>query len=89
MSEQRLIDQFDKNSIEKVKIHINQYNGNRYVDVRVWIKPDAGEDSGEIATKKELTLNVELIPGHISALEKARKASATEESLKNDRHEHC
>ena len=82
MTEQRLIDQFDKNSIEKVRVHINQYNGNRYVDVRVWIKPDAGEDSGEIATKKGLTLHVELIPDLISALEKARKAIGNGGELK-------
>jgi len=69
---QKLIDQFDKNSLEKVKVHLQEWKGEKYIDVRVWILPDAGEEGAEIATKKGLTLHCELIPDLIKALEKAR-----------------
>lgn len=74
MSEQQLIDQFDKNSVEKIKINLQEFRGEKYLDVRVWIQPDPGENSGEIATKKGLTFHCELIPDLIAALEKALKA---------------
>ena len=74
MTEQRLIDQFDKNAVEKIKVHLQEWKGNTYVDLRVWVKLDAGENGGEIATKKGLTLHVELIPDLIKALQKAEKA---------------
>ena len=74
MTEQRLIDQFNKNSIEKIKIHLQEWKGNTYVDVRVWVQLDAEESGGEITTKKGLTLHVELIPDLIKALQKAEKA---------------
>ena len=74
MEKQQLIDQFDKNSMEVIKVHIQEWKGSTYVDMRVWIKPDDGENGGEIATKKGLTLHVELIPDLIAALEKARES---------------
>lgn len=73
-NDQRLIAEFDKNAVEKVKIHVNRFNGNQYLDLRVWILPDAGEHGAEIATKKGLTLHVELIPDLIQALQRAREA---------------
>jgi len=71
---QKLIDQFDKNGLEKIKVHLQEWKGEKYVDVRVWILPDAGEEGAEIATKKGLTLHVELIPDLIEALKKARES---------------
>ena len=71
---QKLIDQFDKNDLEKIKVHLQEWKGEKYVDVRVWILPDAGEEGAEIATKKGLTLHVELIPDLIEALKKARES---------------
>ena len=71
---QKLIDQFDKNVLEKIKVHLQEWKGEKYVDVRVWILPDAGEEGAEIATKKGLTLHVELIPDLIEALKKARES---------------
>ena len=74
MTEQRLIDQFNKNSIEKIKVHLQKYRGEKYLDLRVWVQSNAGENGGEIATRKGLTLHVELIPDLIKALQKAEKA---------------
>ena len=74
MEKQQLIGEFDKNSVEKIKVHLQEWKGSTYIDLRIWIKPDAGENGGEIATKKGLTLHVELIPDLIAALEKAREA---------------
>lgn len=74
MEKQQLISEFDKNSIEKVKVHLSLFNGSYYVDVRAWVMPKVGEGGSEIATKKGLTLHVELIPDLMAALQKAGKA---------------
>jgi len=71
-NKQTLITEFDKNSLEKIKVHVNEYNGNRYIDVRVWFLPEAAEPGNEIATKKGIRLHCELIPDLIAALEQAR-----------------
>jgi len=71
-NKQTLITEFDKNSLEKIKVHVNEYNGNRYIDVRVWFLPEAAEPGNEIATKKGIRLHCELIPDLIQALEQAR-----------------
>jgi len=74
MEKQQLIGEFDKNAVEKIKVHLQEWKGSAYVDMRVWIKSDAGENGGEIATRKGLTLHVELIPDLIKALQEAGKA---------------
>jgi len=74
MEKQQLIDQFDKNSIENIRINLQEWKGEKYIDMRVWIRPDTEEGGQDIATKKGLTLNVALIPELIEALQKARKA---------------
>jgi len=73
---QRLVAEFDKNAIEKIKIHVNEYNGNQYVDVRIWFLNEARSDGGELPTRKGLRLHCELIPDLITALEKARDTIA-------------
>jgi len=69
---QRLVASFDKNSVEKLKLNIQEYRGEKYLDIRVWIQPNAGDNGAEVATKKGVTLHVELIPDLIAALEQAR-----------------
>ena len=74
MAKQQLISEFDKNAVEKIKVHLQEWKAEKYIDVRVWVSSNAGENGGEIATKKGLTLHCELIPDLIKALQKARKA---------------
>ena len=69
---QRLVVEFQKNSQEMLKVHLQTYKGQEYVDIRAWIK---NETSGEYkATPKGLTINVELLPELMGALERAGTA---------------
>jgi len=61
---QELIDQFHKNSIELVEINLNEWKYQLYVDIRIWTL--------EKPSHKGLTLNVDLLPRLIRALEKAQ-----------------
>jgi len=58
MSEQRLIAEFDKNSVEKIKVHLQRWKNQTYVDLRVYFVDD---EMAEQPTKKGITLNVELL----------------------------
>jgi hypothetical protein len=68
-TQQRLITEFQKNDREMLKVQIQTFRGQEYIDIRAWIKD---EKSGEYkATPKGLTLHIELLPELIAALEKA------------------
>ena len=69
---QRFVAEFSKNSVEKVRIHISEYNNSHYVDIRIWFLNEAAGDGGELPTKKGIRLHCELLPDLITALEKAR-----------------
>ena len=69
---QELIGQFHKNSIEIVKVSIQEFNGKPYVDMRIWALNKPAEQGSEVATKKGICISVELLPEMIDALEKAR-----------------
>ena len=73
---QRLIAEFDKNSAEKMKIHLQEWKAQTYLDLRVWTSEKAGQEGAERPTHRGITLNVELlgelkkaIDAAISALE--------------------
>jgi len=68
---QVLIDSFKKNSREVIKVCLQAWKGNRYVDLRSWLLPDEPGDGAERPTPKGLTLHVELLPRLIEALRKA------------------
>jgi len=72
MERQRLIHEFDKTSLEVVKVSLQGYKSQTYVDLRVWLKEDPREEA-KTPTKKGLTLNVELLPELIKSLQKARE----------------
>ena len=76
MEGQKLIDKFNKNSVEIVKVSIQEYKGKEYVDLRVWAfeKPDGSGE--EKPTRKGITLNTGLLPKLIEALEKAQEEMA-------------
>jgi len=65
----RVIGQFQKNSSEIIKVQLQEWKGEPYVDIRVWV---AGEDGapGAQPTKKGITLSAELLPELKAAIEK-------------------
>jgi hypothetical protein len=61
-TKQRLVASFDKNSAEVVRVHLQTWKSQRYVDIRVWAQARPGD--GEAAaqpTHKGITLNIELL----------------------------
>jgi hypothetical protein len=77
MEKQKLIDSFNKNSVELIKIHIQEWKSQPYCDVRIWYSDKPAENGAEKPTHKGITLNAELLPRLIKALQQAQ------ESLKN------
>ena len=71
-TKQKLIASFSKNSVEIVRVHLQTWKAQRYVDIRVWKQARPGD--GEVAaqpTHKGITLNVELLPELRDAIDKA------------------
>jgi hypothetical protein len=61
-----------KNALEEIRVKLTEYNGYDLVDMRVWAKHPIYEK--ETPTRKGLTVNPELIPEIVEALEKAKRA---------------
>jgi hypothetical protein len=70
---QTLIDCFHENSVKTVKINVQEWKGQLYCDVRLWSSDNPGESGAERPTHKGITLNVDLLPDLISALQKAKE----------------
>lgn len=68
---QELIDQFHKNSIELVEINLNEWKGELYVDVRIWMLERPQEPGSVRPSHKGIRLSAELLPKLIKGLEKA------------------
>lgn len=78
---QRLIASFQKNSAEVVRVHLQTWRSQRYVDIRVWAQARPGD--GEAAaqpTHKGITLNTEFLGDLKKAIDKALAEIALEES---------
>jgi len=71
---QKLVAEFRKNSAEVVRVHLTEFKGNLYFDVRIWLQEKPGEPGNLKATKKGLCLNVELLNDLRQALEKLDQA---------------
>jgi hypothetical protein len=74
-TKQELIASFEKNSAEVVRIHLQTWRAQRYVDIRVWAQARPGD--GEAAahpTYKGITLSVELLSDLKKAVDKALAA---------------
>jgi hypothetical protein len=84
---QTLIDSFEKNSREIVKVHVQEWRGNRYIDLRSWLLPDESGKGADRPTPKGLTLNVELIPRLIEALQRADEIVSGGPGQDGDHHE--
>ncbi|MQY60392.1 hypothetical protein GH153_00930 [bacterium] len=75
MSEdQKVVSQFNKNSIEIVKVITQEWKGKEYIDLRIWIMQNPADPGSEKPTQKGLTLDIELLPKLIDALKKAQEA---------------
>jgi len=70
---QELIAQFHKNSVEVIKVHLQTWKTQRYMDIRIWRPANSAESDSVQPTKKGITLKIELLPELIEALEKAEK----------------
>lgn len=67
----QIISEFNKNSIEIVKVSIQEFNGKPYVDLRIWALNKPAEPGSEVATKKGICISAELLPKMIDALQSA------------------
>jgi hypothetical protein len=78
---QQLIASFEKNSIEVVRVHLQTWKAQRYVDIRVWkqARPGDGKAAAQ-PTHKGITLNVELLPELRDAIDKALTEIELEDS---------
>ena len=76
MSETVTIAKIDKNSAEEIRFSFAEWNGKRYLDIRVWVKADPEEGKGELPTKKGIRFNLELLDEFIEILQKINAGEA-------------
>lgn len=60
----------EKNTAEEIRFGIIKWHGMNFVDVRVFVKADPSEARDEIATKKGIRFNAELLGEFIQLLQK-------------------
>jgi hypothetical protein len=68
----------EKNTLEEIRFAIIKWHGMNFVDVRVFVKADASEGRDEIALKKGVRFNAELLPEFIEILQKIDRDLAGE-----------
>ncbi|MCB7128412.1 MAG: transcriptional coactivator p15/PC4 family protein [Candidatus Brocadiales bacterium] len=68
---EKLVDRFDKNAVEEVRVSLDEYRGHQLFSLRVWTENKAGE---RVPTKKGLTLKTDLFPKFKRAVEKLEAA---------------
>ena len=73
MGDQSLIDEFNKSSVELVKVHLSQWRNQDYIDIRIWIASNPPEQSSELPTKKGIRISVDFLPRLIESLQKAQE----------------
>ena len=66
---QKLIAEFRKNAAELVRVHLTEFRGSYYFDVRIWLQEKPGEPGNLKPSKKGLCLNIELLGDLKKALE--------------------
>lgn len=72
-NESQLVARFDKNVAEEIQVHLCKWKAQMYVDLRVWYRPEVGDDGGLHPTTKGIRINAELLPDLIQALKKAQR----------------
>ena len=65
-----MIAKLEKNSGEEIRFSFAEWNGKRYLDIRVWVKADPDEGKEEQPTKKGIRFNLELLDEFIEILQK-------------------
>lgn len=78
-NQNKLIDQFHKNSSEFVEVHISKWKAQDYIDIRIWHLPNPAEPGSQQPTKKGICINSDLLPKLIQGLQKAQKSLEKEE----------
>jgi hypothetical protein len=71
---QQVIEMIQKNAKEHIRVELTEFKGHDLVGVRVY----AETDSGMLATRKGITVRVELLPEIVTALQKAQEIAARE-----------
>lgn len=79
---QKLISEFNKSSIEIVKIISQEWKGKPYIDLRIWIMQNPAEPESAKPTHKGLTLDIELLPKLIDALNETSRILKERETEK-------
>jgi len=77
-NQNKLIDEFHKNSQELVRISQTKFKDRDYIDMRVWVQGETISQFDQ-ATKKGLTISVSLLPRLLEALKKTEKALEKEQ----------
>ena len=73
MNENQVIDTFNKNQFEQVITQITKFQGDKYLDVRVWYKTDDSKEEEPKPTKKGITIKLDLLPELKEAILKVEK----------------
>lgn len=63
----------EKNSLEDVRVTLDEYSGHRLIDVRNYADFKTGNVEARGPTKKGISLKVDKLPELIAALESARE----------------
>jgi len=66
----KLISEFSKNSLETIRVSFTEFNGQKLLDVRVWVVRDGTEP---IPTKKGISFRLDLIECLAEAINKTMK----------------
>ena len=66
-----IIDRFQKNATDEIRVSLTEFNNYRLVDLRTWTKNKAGE---LVPTKKGISVRVDLFPALLRAVERLRGA---------------
>ena len=76
------IDSFNKNSVDLIKVNLQEWKGQMYVDMRIWHLDNPAEIGAENPTHKGITMSAELLPRLLDALQKAQETFELEKEAK-------
>ena len=68
-----MIAEFNKNSLEKVRIVLTEFKGKKLLDIRVYYDASENEGPDWRPTKKGISISLDLIDELLKGLEKAKK----------------
>jgi len=72
----------DKNTAEEIRFAVIKWHGMNFIDIRTWVKSDPSEGRDEIATKKGVRFNSEILSEFITLLQKIDQDLASESEEK-------